>query len=115
MAGEEHGDACRRALGEDLPHVVDAARVEACERLVEDEQFRVVEQRLRAERLATDRLTRATKALVWTTGVLALATIALVVVNAYSQLSDGHGGMKRSRQPTSWTAGQAKPRRHDQR
>jgi len=26
------------------------------------------------------------------------------------RLSDGHGGMKRSRQPTSWTAGQAKPR-----
>jgi len=26
-----------------------------------------------------------------------------------AQLSDGHGGMKRSRQPTSWTAGQAKP------
>jgi hypothetical protein len=75
----------------------------------------VVEQRLRAERLATDRLTRATNALVWATGVLALATIALVVVNAYSQLSDGYGGMKRSRQPTSWTAGQAKPRRHDQR
>jgi hypothetical protein len=64
----------------------------------------VVEQRLRAEQLATDRLTRATKALVWATGVLALATIALVVVNAYSQLSDGHGGIKRSRRPTSWTS-----------
>lgn len=39
-----------------------------------------MEHRLRAERLATDRLTRATKALIWATGVLALATIALVVV-----------------------------------
>src|SRR5208282_359338 len=35
---------CRRSLGEDLPHVIDAARVEAAERLVEDEQFRVVHQ-----------------------------------------------------------------------
>jgi hypothetical protein len=43
----------------------------------------IVEHRLRAERLATDRLTRATEALVWATGVLALATIALVFVNAY--------------------------------
>jgi hypothetical protein len=25
------------------------------------------------------------------------------------QLSEGHGSMKRSRQPTSWTARQAKP------
>jgi hypothetical protein len=40
----------------------------------------IVEHRLRAERLATDRLTRATKALVRATGVLALAAIALVVV-----------------------------------
>jgi hypothetical protein len=30
--------------------------------------------------MATDRLTCSTKALVWATGVLALATIALVVV-----------------------------------
>jgi hypothetical protein len=36
----------------------------------------VVEQRLRAERPATDRLTRPTKAPVWATGVPALATIA---------------------------------------
>jgi len=42
-------------------------------------QPRIVEHRLRAERLATDRPTRATKALVWA-GALALATIALVVV-----------------------------------
>ena len=34
----------------------------------------IVEHRLRAKRLATDRLTRATKALVWATGVLALAS-----------------------------------------
>ena len=40
----------------------------------------IVEHRLRAERLATDRLTRPIKALGWVTGVLALATIALVVV-----------------------------------
>jgi hypothetical protein len=33
----------------------------------------IVEHRLRAERLATDRLTRATTALVWATSVLALA------------------------------------------
>ena len=42
--------------------------------------IRIVEHRLRAERMATDRLTRATDPLVWTTGVLAIATIALVVV-----------------------------------
>jgi hypothetical protein len=72
----------------------------------------VVEQRLRAERLATDRLTRATMALVWATGVLALAMIALVVVNAYSQLSNGHGGMKRSRQPTSKVTSPAAPEWH---
>jgi hypothetical protein len=42
----------------------------------------IVEHRLRSKRLATDRLTRATKALVWATGVPALLTIALVVVNA---------------------------------
>ncbi|MGO9152188.1 hypothetical protein [Mycobacterium sp.] len=42
--------------------------------------IRIVEHRLRAGRLATDRPTRATKALVWATGVLALATIALVLV-----------------------------------
>ena len=60
-----------------------------------------VEHRLRAERLATDRLTCATKALVSATGVLALATIALVVVKL-TQLSDGHCGTKRSRQPTRW-------------
>jgi hypothetical protein len=46
-------------------------------------QPRIVEHRLRAERLATDRLTRPTKALVWTTGVPTLVAIALVVVNAY--------------------------------
>jgi len=40
----------------------------------------IVEQRLKAERLATARLTSATKALVWATAVLALATSALVVV-----------------------------------
>jgi hypothetical protein len=40
----------------------------------------IVEHRLRAQRMATDRLTRATKALVWATGVLAIATIASVVV-----------------------------------
>ena len=40
----------------------------------------VIERRLRAERLATDRLTGATKALVWATAVPALASIALVVV-----------------------------------
>jgi hypothetical protein len=62
--------------------------------------------RLRTERMATDRLTRATKSLVWATGVPAIATIALLVVTL-AQLSDGHGGTKRSRQPTSWTAGQA--------
>ena len=38
--------------------------------------------RVRAERLATDRLTRATKALVWATGVPVRLTIALAVVNA---------------------------------
>ena len=42
--------------------------------------MRIVEHRLRAERMATDRLTRATSALVWATRVLAIATIALVVV-----------------------------------
>jgi hypothetical protein len=40
----------------------------------------IVEHRLRTQRMATDRLTRATKSLVWATGVLALATIALLVV-----------------------------------
>jgi hypothetical protein len=40
--------------------------------------IRIAEHRLRAERMATDRLTRATKALVWASGVLAIATIALV-------------------------------------
>jgi hypothetical protein len=40
----------------------------------------LVEHRLRAERLATARLTRATWVLVAATGVLALATIALVYV-----------------------------------
>jgi hypothetical protein len=40
----------------------------------------IVERRVRAKRLATDRLTRASKALVSATGVLAVATIALVVV-----------------------------------
>jgi hypothetical protein len=50
-------------------------------RYADDEaQPRIVGHRLRAERLLTDRLTRATKALVWATGVQALATIALVVV-----------------------------------
>jgi hypothetical protein len=34
----------------------------------------IVEHRLRAERLATDRLTRATKALLWAAGVRALAS-----------------------------------------
>jgi hypothetical protein len=42
--------------------------------------MRTVEHHLRAKRLATDRQTCATRALVWATGVLALATIALVVV-----------------------------------
>jgi hypothetical protein len=49
-----------------------------------------VEQRLRAERLATDRLTRVTKALVWATGVPALATTALVVVIAYRSYVIAH-------------------------
>jgi hypothetical protein len=40
----------------------------------------IMEHRLRTERMATDRLTRATKSLVWATGVLAIATIALLVV-----------------------------------
>jgi hypothetical protein len=40
----------------------------------------IVEHRPRTQRMATDRLTRATKSLVWATGVLALATIALLVV-----------------------------------
>jgi hypothetical protein len=40
--------------------------------------IRIAERRLRAERMATDRLTRATKAPVWASGVLAIATIALV-------------------------------------
>jgi hypothetical protein len=61
----------------------------------------IVEHRLRAERLAIDRLTRATKPLVWATGVLVPATIALMLVTL-TQLSDGHGGTKRSRQPTRW-------------
>ena len=66
----------------------------------------VVKQRLRAERLATDRPTRATKALVWATGVLALATIVLVVANAYSQLSDGtdRATARRRRRPGSLPA-----------
>ena len=65
--------------------------------------MRFVEHRLRAGRLATDRLTCATKALVSATGVLPLATIALMVVKL-TQLSDGHCGTKRSTQPTtSWT------------
>jgi hypothetical protein len=38
----------------------------------------IVEHHLRPERMATDRLTRATNALAWTTGVLGIATIALV-------------------------------------
>lgn len=41
--------------------------------------IRILEHRLRAERMATDRLTRATNALVWATGVLSIATITLVV------------------------------------
>jgi hypothetical protein len=40
----------------------------------------IVEYHLRAERLATDRQTCTTRAVVWATGVLAPATIALVVV-----------------------------------
>jgi hypothetical protein len=40
----------------------------------------IIEHRLRAERLATERLNNTTRALVWATAVLALATIALVVV-----------------------------------
>ena len=39
----------------------------------------LVEQRMKAERLATDRLARATWALVGATVVLVLATLALVV------------------------------------
>jgi hypothetical protein len=39
----------------------------------------IMERRRRAERMATERLTRATRALVWATGVLARATSALVV------------------------------------
>jgi hypothetical protein len=42
--------------------------------------FGLVEHRLRAERLSTDRLACTTKALVWAKGVLALAMVALVVV-----------------------------------
>jgi hypothetical protein len=45
----------------------------------------VVEHRLKAERLATARLTRATWVLVAATAVLALATIALVYVTALSR------------------------------
>ncbi len=50
---------------------------------------------MQAERLSTDRLTRVTRALVSATGVLALATIALVLVTL-TQLCDGQGGTKRS-------------------
>jgi hypothetical protein len=42
--------------------------------------FWLAEQRMNAERLATDRLTRATYVLGGATGVLVLATLALVVV-----------------------------------
>jgi hypothetical protein len=40
----------------------------------------IVQHRVRAERMATDRLIRATQALVRASGVLAIATIALLVV-----------------------------------
>ena len=45
MAGEHHGDPGAGPLGQDLGHVVDTARVQAGERLVEHEQLRVVHQR----------------------------------------------------------------------
>ena len=48
MAREHDADAGRRALAEDLRHRRDADRVEARERLVEDEQLRIVDER-RAE------------------------------------------------------------------
>jgi hypothetical protein len=38
----------------------------------------IVEHRLRAARMATDRLTRTARALVWASEVLAIGTIALV-------------------------------------
>jgi hypothetical protein len=44
MAGEQHGDARRGALFENLAHVVDAAWVEAGERLVQHQQLGVVHQ-----------------------------------------------------------------------
>ena len=48
VAGEDDPDAGRRPLAEDLGHRRDAERVEPAERLVEDEQLRVVDER-RAE------------------------------------------------------------------
>jgi hypothetical protein len=45
VAGEQHGDARRRALGQDLAHVIHAARVETGERLVKHEQLGIVDQR----------------------------------------------------------------------
>ena len=58
VAGEDDPDAGRRPLAEDLRHRRDAERVEAAERLVEDEQLRVVdERRARAGRAAGCRAT----------------------------------------------------------
>ena len=45
VAGEDNPDAGRRPLAEDLGHRRDPDRVEAGERLVEDEQLRVVDER----------------------------------------------------------------------
>jgi len=42
--GEQHADAGRGAFADDVGHRRDADRIEAGERLVENEQFRVVGQ-----------------------------------------------------------------------
>jgi hypothetical protein len=68
---EQHGRAAVR--DNDAPRYADN---EAQNRM----DMGIVEYHLRAERLATDRQTCTTRAVVWATGVLAPATIALVVV-----------------------------------
>ena len=45
VTGEQHGDTRVGSFGQDVGHVVDAAGIQAGERLVEHEQFRVVHQR----------------------------------------------------------------------
>lgn len=62
----------------------------------------VVEHRLKAERLAGERMVRTTKALVWATVVLAVATIALVYVTV---TAGGHDACQDRTVPRSSSTG----------